>query len=347
VNPRHEISFGANARRRDLEIAGAFPGDSTDYGPGAPRRFFNTRPVLDYPGFYLEDKLRVWGPLYATAGGRVDWLSTAGVWTADPRLAVAWRMGDHQTLRVATGRYHQPAAVRYLDPVFGNPRLRPLTADHVIAGYEWKSDYGNVRVELYRKDYRDLVTNAATAFYANGGHGTSRGVDVFTQGTYRWLSGWISYGYMDAKRRELDDPRLLPSPYGVKHSLTLVADYQLMSAWMLGARYGYSSGRPYTPVVGRAYDGARGIWRPIFGENHSGLLPDYHRLDARVTRLFSIPKGAGLPASSVCAAYAEIMNVLGTRNVLEYTYSEDYSRREARESYFARRLIVAGVALTW
>jgi hypothetical protein len=347
VHPRHELSFGVNVRRRDLEVTGTSLADSTDYAPGAPLRRIATRPTLDYPGFYLEDKLRIWGPFYATAGARFDWLSTAPEWTADPRAALACRIGDHQMVRLATGRYHQPAEVRYLDPVFGNPRLKPLTADHVIAGYEWKSDYGNVRVEGYRKDYRDLVTNDAATFYANGGHGTSRGVDVFTQGTWRWLSGWVSYGYMDAKRKELDDPRQLPSPYGVRHALTLVSDYRLMSAWMLGARYGFSSGRAYTPVVGRVYDGARGIWRPIFGENHSGRLPDYHRLDARVTRLFSLPKGAGLPASSVCAAYLEIMNALGIRNVLDYTYNEDYSRREARDSYFARRLIVAGVALTW
>jgi len=345
--PRHELSLGVNARRRDVEITGAFPADSTDYQPGAPRRYFDTRPTLDYPGFYAEDKLRLWGPLYATAGGRFDYLSTAKAWTADPRAALAWRVDDHQTVRLATGRYHQPAEARYLDPVFGNPRLQPLRADHVIAGYEWKSDYGNVRVEAYRKDYRDLVTNAASSFYANGGHGYARGVDLFTQGTYRWLSGWVSYGFMDAKRKQLDDPRQLPSAFGVKHSLTLISTYQLRSAWQLGARYGFSSGRPYTPVVGRQYDAARGIWRPVFGENHSASLPDYHRVDARVTRLFSLPKGIGFPASSVCAGYAEIMNLLGTRNVLEYFYNADYSQRYQRDSYFARRLVVAGVVLTW
>ena len=76
-------------------------------------------------------------------------------------------------------------------------------------------------------------------------------------------------------------------------------------------------------------------------------MPDYHRLDVRITRLFSLPRGAGVPASSVCAAYVEAMNVLAIRNPLEYVYNSDYSRRYTRDSYFSRRFLVAGVSLTW
>ncbi len=347
LSPRHELSFGALARRRDTDLTGTFAADSTDFAPGAPTRSFDTRPRVDAPGFYVEDKLRLWGPFYATLGGRFDYASTPGTWTGDPRAALAWRVDQHQTVRLATGRYHQLARADYLDPLYGNPRLGPLAAEHVIAGYEWKSEFGNIRVEGYRKDYRDLVTNDAATYYANRGHGYARGVDVFVQGTHRWLSGWVSYGYLDTRRKEYDNPRELPSPYGVKHTLTLVGQYQVSSSWQLGARYGFSSGRPYTPVVGRTWDPGRGIWRPVLGENHSALLPEYHRLDLRATRLFSIPAVWGLRPSSMCAAYVEGMNVLGIRNVLEYVWNADYSRRTARDSYFARRLLVAGVALTW
>jgi vitamin B12 transporter len=347
VNSRLEVSFGGNEQHRGTEVLGRFPADSTDFGPGAPTRQFDTRPTAETPGFYLENKLRLWGPLYATFGGRLDYTSVPGVWTTDPRAALAWRIGEHQTVRVASGRYHQLADVQFLDPRYGNPNLRPLEADHVIAGYEWKSEYGNVRVEGYRKDYHHLVTNAAETFYANGGTGYARGVDVFLQGTHKWLSGWMSYGYLDSKRKENDDRVESPSTWGVRHTLSLVGSYQVASVWLLGARYGYGSGRPYTPVVGRTYDASRQLWRPIFGDHGSARLPEYHRLDLRTSRLFTLPKGAGLPASSVCVLYVEAMNVLGIRNVLEYIYNSDYSQRYPRDSYFARRLAVAGVALTW
>ena len=347
IGTRHELSFGLNARHVDTETIGRFAADSTDLLPGAPTREQVSRPVVDYPGVYVEDKLRVWGPVYATLGSRFDWASTPGLWTSDPRGALAWRVNDHQTLRLAAGRYHQLADARFLDPVYGNPKLAPLSADHTIAGYEWKTDDANVRVEAYRKDYRGLVTNDAVTYYANGGRGYARGVDVFVQGTHRWLTGWVSYGYLDSKRQELDDPHLVRSRYGTGHSVTLVSKYQVTSRWQLGAKYNYSAGRPVTPVVDRTYDAARGIWHPVYGEHNSERLPDYNRLDVRVTRLFSLPAAGVLKASSVCVFYVEGMNVLGLHNVQDYAWNSDYSERRPIDSVFSRRLLVAGVSLSW
>ncbi len=347
LNARHELSFGGNFRHHDTEIVGQFAADSTDLLPGAPTRSHVTRPVVDYPGAYLEDKLRLVGPLYATLGARADYASSPGVWTTDPRAALAWRVDGHQTVRLAAGRYHQLADPRFLDPLYGNPRLGPLVADHTIAGYEWKTEDANIRVEAYRKDYRRLVTNDAASFYANGGSGYARGVDVFVQGTHRALTGWVSYGYMDSKRKELDDPHQVRSRYGSGHSVTLVARCQVRSTWQLGTRYSYTSGRPVTPVVGRSYDPGRAIWHPIYGEHNSDRLPDFNRLDVRVTKLFSLPATGALPTSSVCVFYIEGLNVLGLRNAQDYAYNSDYSQRRPIDSVFSRRLLVAGFSLSW
>ena len=347
MSSRHELIFGANLRHRDTEIIGRFPADSTDLLPGAPVREQRARPRVDYPGVFVEDKFRVAGPLYATLGARVDYASRPGVATVDPRAALAWRLDERQTLRVAGGRYHQLAEPQYLDPVFGNPDLQPLSADHAIVGYEWKSDFGNVRLEAYHKEYRDLVTNDSTSFYANGGHGYARGVDAFVQGTWRWLSGWVSYGWLDSRRKQLDDPTEVKAAYGVDHSVTLVGKYSLTSSWNIGAKYNYTTGRPVTPVVGRTFNMERNIWQPEFGEHNSDRLPDYNRLDVRLTRLFSLPAGWGLPESGACVFYVEGLNVLGIPNTLEYVYNSDYTRRFETESYFSRRMLVAGFSLTW
>lgn len=347
ANARNEVAFGFNLRRRDAEIDGRYAADSTDYTSGAPVRHDASRPRTDYPGVYLEDKLRVWGPVYATAGARADFSSNDRNTTVDPRAAVAWRVDGRQTVRLAAGRYHQLPLAKYQDPVYGNPKLGPMQADHLIAGYEWQSDHANVRLEAFHKRYRALITNDAAAFYANGGHGFARGADAYVQGNLKWLSGWVSYGYLDTKRKEFANPREVPSIYGVKHSLTIVSTYQYNPVWSVGARYSASSGRPYTPVIGATYDAARDLWRPIEAEDDSGRLPAYQRLDLRIMRLFSMPKGLGLPASGVCVAYCEGLNVLGIRNVLDYTYSADYSVRRAQDSYFSRRMLVAGVGLSW
>ncbi len=346
-HPRHELTFGGNLPRHAVRIVGGLPADSVDLAAGAPLRAYDIRPVLTLPGVFVEDKLRVWGPVYATLGFRADRISNAQVWTTDPRAALAWRIDERQTVRVATGRYHQAADPRFLDRAYGNPRLGPARADHVIAGWEWLTENANLRLEAYRKDYRGLVTVDSLAFYAPRGHGFARGVDVFLKGSHRWVNGWISYGYMDSKRQEGDDPRELPSAYGVTHSLTLVGDYRWSGAWLVGARWGWSSGRPWTPVVGRTWDPARRIWRPVYAENRSARMPAYNRLDIRLTRLFTLPAAWGLPLSAPCAAYVEGLNVLDVRNVLEFVYNSDYSLRYSSDSYFSRRMLVAGCSLTW
>lgn len=344
---RHEVSFGVQWRGRETRIAGPGAADSTDLGAGAPTRAYATDARVDLPGAYLEDKFRLAGPLYATLGARVDRISTDGSWVLDPRGALAWKLSAGHTLRLAGGGYHQAPDAEYLDPAYGNPRLGPARATHWIAGYEWLEPDVNLRVEAYRKRYRDLVVNDAATFYAAGGTGYANGVDVFLRGSRRMLTGWMSYGYLDTRRREFDDPREVPAVYGVRHSLTLVGQYRVTPTWSLGAKYAAASGRPFTPVIGATYDPERDLWRPTFAEDNSGLMPAQHRLDLRVTHLFSLPRIAGLPESSVCVAYMEGLNVLGIRNTLDYHYNADYSARRAQDSYFSRRMLVFGAGLSW
>ena len=60
-----------------------------------------------------------------------------------------------------------------------------------------------------------------------------------------------------------------------------------------------------------------------------------------------MPSMMHLPESQVCVAYIEALNVLGIRNILDYHYNEDYSVRSEQDSYFSRRMLVAGVSLSW
>ena len=344
---RNELTVGAIVRRRARADSGVSASDSTDLAATAPTRATGSSVVAHEPGAYTEDKLRLVGPIYATFGGRVDRAAAAGEWDVDPRGAVAWRVDDRQTVRIAAGRYHQLADPTLLDPVDGNPRLASPFADHLIAGYEWKSEYANVRIEGYGKHYQRLPLDDSLTWYRAAGTGWAHGVDVFVQGAYRFVNGWVSYGWIEAKRRQMDDPTEVPASDVVKNSLTLVGEYQPNDRWQTGVRWTHTSGAPYTPIVGAVFDPIEDVWHPVEGAHGSALLPAYDRLDVRLMRLFSLPRAAGLPASGVCVAYLEALNVLDTPNVLDYVYNTDYSERYADFSYFSRRMLVAGVGLTW
>ena len=41
------------------------------------------------------------------------------------------------------------------------------------------------------------------------------------------------------------------------------------------------------------------------------------------------------------------MNLLGRHNAASYSYTPDFSARRVNESYFSRRILVAGISLTW
>jgi len=65
---------------------------------------------------------------------------------------------------------------------------------------------------------------------------------------------------------------------------TLIANYKLTQEWSVGGKWMYTSGRPYTPIVGTSgtYPDGRPI--PVYAGINSGTLPDYHRLDLRIDR---------------------------------------------------------------
>jgi hypothetical protein len=66
----------------------------------------------------------------------------------------------------------------------------------------------------------------------------------------------------------------------------------------------------------------------------------YDRLDVRLTHLFSL-RGVN------CVVFGEVMNLLARHNAAAYAYTPDFSQRHVSESYFSRRILVAGASLTW
>jgi hypothetical protein len=209
------------------------------------------------------------------------------------------------------------------------------TAWHYILGTErWISPTRYVRVEGFYKQYDHLLESnpqadpneRTDAFYPVDGD--SYGADLllrqFESGPF---SGWISYTYTVAAR-EANGVRYFPG-HDRRHDLNVVGSWRLKK-YLLGVRFGYATGTPYTDIVGelvrRVYDpglnayGTRGSGAQVEfvgGMRNGARLPTTQRLDVDVTRSYRV-------GSTTIAPYLSVVNAYNAKNVFLYIF--DYSK---------------------
>jgi hypothetical protein len=187
-----------------------------------------------------------------------------------------------------------------------------------------------VKVEAYAKRY---------GRYAESGDGpritagNARGLDAIVKWSQqKRVNGWVTYSYLNG-RVDLDDGETVPSNVDVTHSLTGVARIAVTDVWELGLTARYGTGRPYSEVVGVTTSAGRP--QPVYGTPNGARMPDYRRLDVRVSRYVPMHAGLGI-------GYMELLNVLDTRNVAAYSYDAGYQHRRPVDSFFAHRTAVFG-----
>ena len=186
----------------------------------------------------------------------------------------------------------------------------------------------------YYKDLANLVTNDAEMKYLNQGVGFAQGTEVFLRHRAgdRFL-GWGSYTYGVSKRRDRPEDPYRYYSFDQTHVATLAATYRLTPTWEIGLKWQYRTGNPYTPVARR--DPVKSIRRngePIYipklrGHKFSERLPPYHRLDVKISKAFRFN-------SWEMSLFLELLNAYNRRNLLTYSYIDDYDDDEREEIYY-------------
>jgi len=206
----------------------------------------------------------------------------------------------------------------------------------LVAGFQHDGTPA-LRVEGYVKRYDDYVAeagNVVTGPPINAGY--AAGVDVLVRPqAVGPLHGWLTYSYLKAEL-ELEDGARVPSQYDVTHSLTAVAKLSF-GASELGFTARYATGRPFTPILGAAPSAPGEPPEPIYGPLHSRRMPDYFRLDGRLTQLLPFFGGG------VLIAFVEALNLLDRDNVTMYTYDAAYQNRRPVPNFFGDRIFLVGV----
>ncbi|MFZ6033900.1 MAG: TonB-dependent receptor [Melioribacter sp.] len=335
---------GFEFESRRIEYLGKVPYYDYDIRPGAEYINIDAKINGDRAGLYTElQYLNLFSikNLSTAAGIRYDKIFQLNAEWADPRFSLSYKLSEKTTFRFGAGMFRQMPDPRLLNPNDGNPDLKPMRAKHYIFSYEFTPDDNNsLRMEFYYKDYDDLPAENDFANYDNSGYGFAKGIDLIYKGIFPYgITGWISYGYIDTKRKWIDFENLTRSSYDITHNLNLVMKFTLSDYFQLGFTCRYATGRPYTPVVGAVYKEKYDIYEPIYGADNSVRFPDYKRIDLRLTyynMLFN---------KYYLVVYAEALNIFGFKNLFGYSYLFDYGQKKEIESYFGRRMLVFGFML--
>ncbi|HEX8208606.1 MAG TPA: TonB-dependent receptor plug domain-containing protein [Longimicrobium sp.] len=309
---------------------------SGQVAPGSPSRTLESElDRADHLGGYTEVEWRATRRIALLGGVRADNLPGESGIQVDPRLAAAYSLNGW-TYRVGGGRFSQGRwRTRYALPNQGNASGVPLRAHHLVAGVQ-RDGTPAVRVEAYVKRYDDYVAETGTdADAPQVVGGRSHGLDVlFRPQGVGPVVGWLTYSYLKGEI-ELEDGGWVPSRFDVTHTLSTVGKLS-MGEYELGLTGRYGTGRPNTPILGASPPVGSAPATPLYGDLNSQRLPDYVRLDGRLSRLMRMRGG-------IVVAYVEGLNLLDRGNVMSYTYDAAYRDRQPVRTFFGDRTLVLGV----
>lgn len=290
-------------------------------------------------GGYAEVKKRIFRKTTVVSGIRLDRHGRADRTSTDVRGGMVYELNDGRFLRLGIGTFHQFPDVLLYESFYSTASLKPMRAKHVVVGYEERQGSTELRVEAYSKWYSRLPLENAVGLLTSDGNGYAYGVDVFLKGRWKRVNGWLSYSFIHTRRREFDVPTTRPTAYDVTHNLKLIQKTSLGKGYEMSSTLRYATGRPVTDIVDAA-PAQDGSWIPEYGPRFGDRLPDFVRLDARLSRFFFFSDAKYL------VLYIEAINVLNHHNVLDYSYSADFTERQRIISYFGNRTVVAGFSLS-
>ena len=242
-----------------------------------------------------------------------------------PRIAMAIKTGNHSQVSLASGIFYQDP-----DNVYLLAGMHPGFQEsiHYIANWQYTKDDRTLRIEGYYKKYANLILehqlNPNNTFFDpnnyrvitpyaqtvdNSGSGYAQGLELFYRDkkSVKNLDYWISYSYIDTKRKYANFPDAATPTYIATNNLSLVAKY-FVDKWQtnFSATYSYASGRPYYNPD-----------RPLTAGNFlADKTPDFNNLALTVAYLHTFGKW-------FTVFYLSIDNITNQHNIFGYRYTYD------------------------
>ena len=258
---------------------------------------------------FAEGDINIATDVAAKIGLRTEYSSLTTHVNLAPRISFAYRFKDGGQVNLGYGIFYQKPENIYL---LQKNDLDYLQATHYIVNYQKKANNRLLRIEAYYKKYKDLVSTQPAV--ANDGSGYAKGIELFFRDkrTFKNFDYWITYTYLDTKRKFLDYPYKLQPEFATPHtaSIALKRFFQEIN-FSANLSYSLATGRPYydiqTDATGKSliYD--------------HGTTNMYSQMNLSFAYLFTMFKkwknkdfsGIGFGTN----------NVFGTKQIFGYNYS--------------------------
>ena len=257
----------------------------------------------------FEGGVRVDNQTYDDSGDGAQW---------SPRLSVLYNVSPATRLRASWGRFYQSQGINELQVEDGVDRFYPAQhANHSILSLEHAFPQQlDVRLELYRKDYRTLNPRFENLFdplvllpELQFDRVQIAPQSARTDGAELWLnwhpdgpwSGWFSYTWSQAQDRI--DGEDVNRSWDQRHAITMGLAWR-KGRWAATLVDSFHTGWPTT----RIFLAPAGEAVPIvIGPRNTARYDDFNSLDVRLTHTFTLSRGE-------LDLFFEVTNLAGRAN---------------------------------
>lgn len=293
INNRFNLNFGVEYFYTDFDEKTKQNSEENEIKYGFNERIFAA---------YAESDIFFSKKLALKLGLRSEYGQLMNHWSLQPRLSLAYKTSERGQISIAYGNFFQDPSKNILKY---NQDLNPEKTSHYIANYQYNNQGRIFRAEAFYKDYNDLISYdnlfpQHDDFFRNEGYGYASGLDLFWRDskTVKNLDYWLSYSFLDSKRKYKHYPSEAQPNFVNNHNLSLVAKYFITSLRsQVGLSYNFASGRTYTDP------------------NEGGFLnqktKSYNNISLNWAYLISQQK----------ILYLSVNNVFGFENINGYQYS--------------------------
>ena len=271
-----------------------------------------------------------------------------------PRVSASYKLNDLLSINMNSGRFYQRPSMTSLgfrnsagDLVNKENGITYIRADHIVAGIEVRpSENSILTVEGFYKMYDNYpfsLIDSVSLSSKGGDYGTfgdepvksvskgkSYGFEVF--GKAKDILGFstiLSYTFVISKFNDLNDnleplDTYTPTSWDNRHILILTATRNFKHNWIIGGKWRFVGGSPYTPYdydkssIKSAWD-ARGRAYLDYAQFNDLRFGSFHQLDLRIDKQYFFKRWS-------LNFYADVQNV--------YNFKSETQDNLVREATF-------------